>query len=153
MTPAPAPFLWALFLSLMAGVVPSESLPEEEAFVRAPDPEGAEDLLAEVEVTPEILERGAALYAGGSCVFCHNRQGQGTSRGPALDDELWLHGDGSLAAIRRVIWTGVPRREQRGRSSPYDMRPQGGVSLDAAGLDALAAYVWSLSRRPDRPDR
>jgi len=143
------PVLLVVYLTLFARVCPGVSQPVEEAFVRAPDPEGREGLLTEGSVTSEILERGAALYADGSCVFCHHRQGQGTSRGPALDDRVWLHGDGSLAAIRRVIWTGVPRREQRGRSSPYDMRPQGGLSLDAADLDALAAYVWSLSRAAD----
>lgn len=96
---------------------------------------------------PVAVERGAAIYRGGTCPVCHHWEGQGNRRGPDLTDEEWLHGDGSLAAVRDAIETGFrhgPGRRFRGK---YEMWPGGGMELDEAEMEALTAYVWSLHRR------
>lgn len=42
-----------------------------------------------------------------NCGACHGAFGQGTEVGPALNDPVWLHGEGSLADIHRVVDEGV----------------------------------------------
>lgn len=96
---------------------------------------------------PTTVERGAAIYRGGTCPVCHHWEGQGNRRGPDLTDEKWLHGDGSLAAVRAAIETGFPHGSGRRFRGKYEMWPLGGMELDDSDLDALAAYVWSLHRR------
>lgn len=96
---------------------------------------------------PAAVERGAAIYRGGTCPVCHHWEGQGNRRGPDLTDDEWLHGDGSLTAVRRAIETGFRHGAGRRFAGKYEMWPLGGMELDEVDVDALAAYVWSLHRR------
>jgi len=96
---------------------------------------------------PAAVERGAAIYRGGTCPVCHHWEGQGNRRGPDLTDEEWLHGDGSLAAVRSAIETGFRHGAGRRFRGKYEMWPLGGMELDASDVEALTAYVWSLHRR------
>ena len=96
---------------------------------------------------PTAVERGAAIYRGGTCPVCHHWEGQGNRRGPDLTDEEWLHGDGSLAAVRTAIETGFRHGAGRRFGGKYEMWPLGGMELDDSDLEALTAYVWSLHRR------
>jgi alkaline phosphatase D len=96
---------------------------------------------------PAAVERGAAIYRGGTCPVCHHWEGQGNRRGPDLTDEEWLHGDGSLAAVRGAIESGFRHGASRRFRGKYEMWPLGGMELDEVDVDALAAYVWSLHRR------
>ncbi|MCY3971944.1 MAG: c-type cytochrome [Acidobacteria bacterium] len=96
---------------------------------------------------PEAVERGAVIYRGGTCPVCHHWEGQGNRRGPDLTDDEWLHGDGSLTAVRRAIETGFRHGAGRRFAGKYEMWPLGGMDLDEVDVDALAAYVWSLHRR------
>ncbi|MCY3933764.1 MAG: alkaline phosphatase D family protein [Acidobacteria bacterium] len=96
---------------------------------------------------PDAIERGAVIYRGGTCPVCHHWEGQGNRRGPDLTDEEWLHGDGSLAAVRRAIETGFRHGAGRRFGGKYEMWPLGGMELDEGDLDALSAFVWSLHRR------
>lgn len=83
------------------------------------------------------------LAAGGTCASCHGQQGAGGPIGPNLADATWLHGDGSLEFIVRIVTAGVPNPKQ----SPGAMPPMGGASLSADQVRAVAAYVSSLSAK------
>ena len=96
---------------------------------------------------PATIERGAAIYREGTCPVCHQWEGQGNRRGPDLTDDDWLHGDGSLTAVRKAIETGFRHGAGRRFRGKYEMWPLGGMELDQPDVDALTAYVWSLHRR------
>ena len=96
---------------------------------------------------PLAIERGAVIYRQGTCPVCHHWQGQGNRRGPDLTDDEWLHGDGSLTAVRQAIETGFRHGAGRRFRGKYEMWPFGGMELDEPDVDALTAYVWSLHRR------
>jgi mono/diheme cytochrome c family protein len=80
--------------------------------------------------------------AGGAlCATCHGPQAKGVpGLGPDLTDNTWLHGDGSVVFLRTVIRSGV----MKPKKSTAVMPPNGGGNLNAAQLDAVAAYVGSL---------
>lgn len=81
--------------------------------------------------------------AGGAiCTTCHGTNAKGMKGlGPDLTDATWLNGDGSRASIKSIIRSGVPKPKQA--SAP--MPPYGGTPLNAAHLEAVTAYVYSLS--------
>ncbi|MFQ6046102.1 MAG: c-type cytochrome [Gemmatimonadales bacterium] len=100
----------------------------------------------EPKITDELIAWGKRVYFGApSCVTCHGAKGEGTDEAPDLTDDEWLHGDGSLAAIIKVITEGVSHVSSKtGREMP--MRGWAGSASDAE-VRAVAAYVWSLSHR------
>lgn len=71
----------------------------------------------------------------------------------AASNSIWLHGDGSYAAIVNTVTSGV--LEPKESSSP--MPPMGGRPLTPAQVRAVAAYVYSLThpevRRGPRSER
>ncbi len=99
-------------------------------------------------VTPTMIAKGKELFQGaGLCMACHGPDGKG-SVGPDVTDTLWLHHKGSYEEIFAQIVRGIPGDESK---SGTPMPPRGGSSLTDAELRAVAAYVWSLSRRPPSP--
>jgi mono/diheme cytochrome c family protein len=77
----------------------------------------------------------------GTCFTCHGERGVGMANlGPDLRDNTWLHGDGSFAAILRVITDGVAVP----RASPIGM-PAFIARLSHVERYRVAAYVFSLS--------
>lgn len=96
---------------------------------------------APAAVTPAAIERGEALYAT-ICVACHGPAGAGSGAGPSLRDDEWLHVDGDdLGEIARIIREGV----MQPLDSPTVMPPRGGGNFSDADIDAIAAYVYSLT--------
>ncbi len=98
-------------------------------------------------ITVAMLALGDSVFhgrvAGGTCFACHRADGKGLpGLAPDLTDGRWLHGDGSLAAIERVIRAGVPKPKQ----SAAPMAPMGGAKLTEPQLRAVAAYVYRLSK-------
>jgi mono/diheme cytochrome c family protein len=89
-----------------------------------------------------MVADGERLY-GMACVACHGPNGAGTQLGPSHRDTEWIHVDGGLDGIVEVIRTGVPAPEEH----PVPMPPLGGGDFDDEQVRALAAYVYSLSRR------
>ncbi len=95
-------------------------------------------------VTREQLALGDRIFHGeasnGTCSGCHGSDAGGTSVGPPLNQGIWVHTDGSLAAITNIIKTGV--------SQPVSytgvMPPMGGAPLSEPDLAAVAAYVWAV---------
>lgn len=93
-------------------------------------------------VTAAMIESGKTLFSGaGLCANCHGPIGEGTGIAPALNDKTWLHSDGSYAAIVKTIIDGVPAPKE----SMIPMLPKGGSGITDEQVNAIAAYVWSIS--------
>jgi mono/diheme cytochrome c family protein len=79
---------------------------------------------------------------GAICTTCHGPGAKGMKGlGPDLTDGTWLHGNGSVAFLKSIIRSGVPNPREAGAPMP----PYGGTPLKAEHLEAVAAYVYSLS--------
>jgi mono/diheme cytochrome c family protein len=101
----------------------------------------------------ELLREGQELFAGGSCTRCHGDGGTGGRSGPDLTDTEWVQSDGDLAGIRETVMWGVRRRDFADPGRRFEMNPSGGMDLEWGQMDALAAYVWSLSNGTQLPER
>ena len=141
--------LAAVFVVAMVGLVSAAVSSAGPAAVSGASPAVASQdygPLTEDMVTDEMIATGGGMFNSGSCQRCHMQGGQGGGRGPALTDDQWLHSDGDLEGIRATIIKGVPEDEFKEGDHPYPMYAMGGMELDEDGLNALTAYVWSLSR-------
>ncbi len=132
---APAPVRTA---SLSAAVLPPEGIHPDAGTRPAAlsTPRGS---------SPKEVARGQAIFVGadgGTCGGCHGGDAGGGPIGPDLTSGKWLWGDGSFAAIKKTILDGVPTP----KNHPGAMPPKGGTNLSAADVNALTAYVWSISR-------
>ena len=92
----------------------------------------------------DSIGMGATLFAGTvagtNCASCHGADAKGTAQGPDLTDSKWLHGDGSLEFIKRIVRDGVPTPKEHSGAMPAFK-----VSLTEEQINAVASYV--LSRR------
>jgi mono/diheme cytochrome c family protein len=100
-----------------------------------------------------LIQQGDSLFNNGTCTRCHGEDATGGRRAPDLTDEQWDHGDGSLAAIQEVIFWGVRRRDFADETRPFQMNPEGGMNFTREQLQAVTAYVWSLSNGTFIPER
>jgi len=115
MTPAPAP---------APAPAPTAGTP----------PEGA---------TPEMVTQGQQIFAGkGNCFTCHGPEAQGTPLAPNLTDATWLNlTDPSWPNLQQAVRNGVPTPVEH----PSPMPPMGGAQLSDQEIQAVAAYVYSIS--------
>jgi cytochrome c oxidase cbb3-type subunit 3 len=67
------------------------------------------------------------------CAACHGKQGEGIV-GPNLTDAYWIHADGSLMGIRKVVNEGVPEKGM----------PAWGKQFSPDEINQLAAFVGTL---------
>jgi glucose/arabinose dehydrogenase/mono/diheme cytochrome c family protein len=81
--------------------------------------------------------------AGGTCTGCHGSDGKGSTMGADLTSGAWLWGDGTLPAITQTITQGVMKPKQASGVMP----PMGGATLSPSDVQAVAAYVWAISRQ------
>ncbi len=97
--------------------------------------------------TRQMVALGARIYhgqvGGAGCTGCHGDNAQGTPLGPNLTDNKWQWSDGSYAGIAKTITDGVS--QPKNYRSP--MPPLGGAQITADQVNAVAAYIWSLSHR------
>ena len=94
-------------------------------------------------VTQAMIERGQTVFEDhGGCINCHGSEAGG-ALGPDLTDERWLHAKGNYLSIVRQILVGVPAEKSR---SGVIMMPRGGSNISDSDVEAVAAYVWVLSR-------
>jgi glucose/arabinose dehydrogenase/mono/diheme cytochrome c family protein len=95
--------------------------------------------------THDMVALGDRIYhgqtGGATCTGCHGANGKGTVLGPDLTGKDWMWSDGSYAGIAKTITDGVPQPKKF--RSP--MPPMGGAQLTPDQLNAVAAYIWSLS--------
>ncbi len=95
-------------------------------------------------VTAAMITTGKTVYDGaGACYTCHGPAGAGTGLAPSLADAKWLHSDGSYAAIVKAVTAGVPAPKE----SMIPMLAKGGSQITADQINAVSAYVWSLSHK------
>ena len=111
-------------------------------------PAGASAQLASIPdslppgVTAEMIERGEDVFQGrGGCANCHGPLAGGLI-GPNLTDGEWWHAEGGYLAIVQQILTGVPQDES---TSGVVMPPRGGSQIRDSDVQAVAAFVWTLS--------
>ena len=95
--------------------------------------------------THEMVALGNRIYhgevGGASCAGCHGASGAGSPLGPDLTDKKWLWSDGSYPGIAKTIKEGVMQPKEYRNAMPA----MGGAQLTDEQVEALAAYVWSLS--------
>jgi mono/diheme cytochrome c family protein len=107
----------------------------------APAPAGKDTVAA---ITPALIARGDSIFHGlvanGTCHGCHGRQGIGV---PGLTHDLTsqkpINGDGSYRSIMQIVQEGVANPQG------VPMPPRGGAHLTPFDIQAVAAYVFSLS--------
>lgn len=99
-------------------------------------------------ITPQMIALGDSIFhgqaAGGLCYTCHGPNAKGTQLAPDLTDSQWLNGDGSYQFIENTVTHGVPNPKQHAAPMP----PMGGASLSQEQVQAVSAYVYSLTH-PD----
>ncbi len=97
-------------------------------------------------VTPATIEEGKKLFGGqGLCMACHGMDAKGVPNlGADLTDAEWKHSDGSFNGILATITAGVTSDKS---TTGTVMPPKGGAQLNDTQLRAVAAYVWSISRK------
>ena len=131
----------AVLLVVIAGAWVALNAPHHEAEVAAPAPAAkpivllTEAELAGVNTDAALVVAGEAKFRA-NCVVCHGEKAEGKV-GPNLTDKFWLHGNGSLADIYATIAKGVLEKGM----------PSWALTLQAADLKALTAYVGSLRGR------
>ena len=101
----------------------------------------AQDLPA--GVTEQMISDGQAVFNGpGTCFACHGRDAKGIPNlGANLTDDEWTHADGTFESIVATINSGAQA------ASGAVMPPKGGPNLSEEQVKAVAAYVWSLSKK------
>jgi mono/diheme cytochrome c family protein len=83
------------------------------------------------------------FQGAGNCYACHGSKGEG-SVGPNLTDAEWIHSTGTLEEIAAQVTNGVPKEKAK---SGIPMPPKGGGTLSNEDIQAVAAYVYSLSHK------
>lgn len=97
-------------------------------------------------VSFELAEEGQALYP--VCGVCHGMEGEGTQLGPSFRDPEWIHGSGEIQEIAEITRTGVADPEEFSIPMPV----LGGGRFDARQVQAVATYVYLLSRDGQTPE-
>lgn len=87
-----------------ADVEEAKAIAAERALASA-SKEVTEETLGALASSPDQVAKGKAKFLV-VCAACHGQRGEGLV-GPNLTDGQWLHGDGSLMAIRKVVREGV----------------------------------------------
>jgi cbb3-type cytochrome c oxidase subunit III len=149
----------SILRQVLVGVPEDRSLSGEEMPPRGGSAIGESDVIAvsayvwrvshptETEfplgVTPEIIAMGREVFIDrGNCADCHGEDATG-DEGPNLTDNQWLHVRGSYLSIANQIIKGVPFERSR---TGIVMPPRGGSTLSDEDVNAVAAYVWVISR-------
>lgn len=121
-----------LLLLLAAGCAPSQ-------------PAATSPGATTVEITPALISQGRSVFtSAGRCSVCHGQTGRGGELGPDLTDSQWIWiqpGANLHAQLVQIIRDGIP--DPRVYDSP--MPPMGGATLTEEQIQAVAAYVQSLS--------
>ena len=101
-------------------------------------------------VTDSSIAWGRTLFHGSAnCNACHGDNARGTRTAHALDGVIWRHGPGTYEWLVQQIKAGVASHASwTGASMPM----RGWSMMPDHDVDAVAAYVWSITH-PPRPVR
>lgn len=131
-------------------VTPGESIvaPIEDTASSKATPSASEDSMSSDSPSFELIALGDIAFntTPGFCAKCHNSGGVGGDRAPNLTDDEWVQCDGTVDGIRAVIISGVPVEKHSKPGYPFGMNNAAKMNLDDATVNALAAYVHSLSQ-------
>lgn len=93
-----------------------------------------------------MIREGGKIFRGiGLCSACHGTHAKG-GVAPDLTDDTWDVGDGSFESILGEIMDGISVEQSK---AGLPMPARGGAPLTDEQVRAVAAYVWSLARKPD----
>lgn len=81
---------------------------------------------------PQMVEAGKTKFDE-VCAACHGQKGEGLI-GPNLTDPYWLHSDGSLMSIRKIVAEGVVEKGM----PPWEK------SLSTEEINQVVAYLGTL---------
>jgi hypothetical protein len=73
--------------------------------------------------------------ANGQCSVCHGIDGKGTTNGNDLTAGMFIWSDGSVKELKRSVLHNMA------------IAPGRDGDLEPADVDAVAAYVWAISRQ------
>jgi mono/diheme cytochrome c family protein len=119
----------------------ADEMPASQPAAAEPVAQAATGQLPE-GVTQAMVEEGRTLFNGaGTCFACHGMDGVGSTLGPAMNDGEWLQVDGTYESIVEQIKAGTDQPAE----FPGVMLPRAGTNITDAQVDAVAAYVYSLS--------
>ncbi len=101
------------------------------------------------QVTKANIALGDSLFNSGACQRCHGKGGVGAANAPALDGKKWLQAKtGSYDEIVKIITDGVAQTAIKEPTHRFPMRARGGpMNLTDPQVQAVAAYVWTLSHK------
>ena len=108
------------------------------------DQAGAESQ-AEQGAPTQLVSQGEEIFGGkGLCSNCHGPDATGTQLAPDLTDEKWINIETPVTRdkVISLVKSGVAKPVEHNAPMP----PMGGASLNDKELDAVAAYVISLSQ-------
>ena len=137
----------------LLGYSQREKVAEQLAKAKAAKSE-YRDKIAAMDLTaivndPELLSfalAGGEAAFGDNCAPCHGRGAQGAFGYPNLRDDVWLWGDGSLAAIYQTILHGIRSDDPETRMNQMPAFEHMGTLTEPQIAD-VAEYVLSLSSR------
>lgn len=114
-----------------------------------PSPSGNAANARPAGVTDQMIALGDSLFNNGSCIRCHGAKGVGAQNGPALNDAVWVQlQTGAYPEIVQLVTTGVPAAAIKDPTRKNPMGARGGrMNLNDDQIRAVAAYVWSMSRK------
>lgn len=97
----------------------------------------------------EVYAGDSLYHFASSCAQCHGSDAAGTANGPSLRGPVWRHTNGgSYPDLVRIINNGVPTQQIMDRAYRMPMPIRGGVPvLSSADIRAIAAYIYTISRR------
>lgn len=97
------------------------------------------------------LALGKRTFEGrGLCFSCHGMKGEGVpavSTNTILADGKWLHSKGTHPELVALIVSGIDAKHSK---SGVVMPARGGSRISDREIDAVAAYVVQLAKRPKK---
>jgi cytochrome c oxidase cbb3-type subunit 3 len=113
----------------------------EEAAKREMGASVSEEALDKLTKNASVMTDAQTIFSK-RCVQCHGPHGEGLI-GPNLTDDYWIHGQGTLMDIYRVVTSGVPSKGM----------PEWGKQLSSIEIAKAAAFVGTLRGKnlPGKP--
>jgi mono/diheme cytochrome c family protein len=121
---------------------PAEEPPQEET--PPPQQEEPDEPAPAAGPSEELIAQGQQVFNSSTCRTCHGPTATGTPLAPNLRDSEWINIEQPVTVdkIAQLVRTGVVRPVRH----PAPMPPMGGAQLTNDQLQAVAAYVYSLSQ-------